>query len=377
MPTWGEQMHKSVLAFFALLASLVAQGPATPRKQPVGGSGQAAAMAESAAAFLATLTSDQRAKVMHPFEDDSARMNWIIWPPPSEHEGVSVAALTAPQRIAFHAMLMSATSGQGYAKSTAIMWLDDILRAEEGGSLANPDPPSEPGAMPARAPPSRSSANYRIVMFAEPGSARWGWMLNGHHLAANFTVVDGAVAFTPLFVGASPQVVPAGPYAGWQVLGHELTRAFALARSLSDEQRRAALMPGAVSNEYFTGRGRKDQLKTVVGIPASKLNAQQQQMLWGLVREFVGSAGDEAAEAKLRSIERDGLDKLHFAWWGSTTDPAQRFMYRIHGPSILIEYVRQGQGSTPVNHVHAIVRDPRNDYGEDWLGKHYREQPHP
>ena len=67
----------------------------------------------------------------------------------------------------------------------------------------------------------------------------------------------------------------------------------------------------------------------------------------------------------------------HCAWWGSTTGPAQRFMYRIHGPSILIEYVRQGQGSRPLNHVHAIVRDPRNDYGEDWLGKHYREQPHP
>ena len=48
-----------------------------------------------------------------------------------------------------------------------------------------------------------------------------------------------------------------------------------------------------------------------------------------------------------------------------------------HGPSILIEYVRQGQRSTPANHVHAIVRDPRNDYGEDWLAKHYREQPHP
>jgi hypothetical protein len=339
-------------------------GPATTQTQHRGVSGQAAAMSESASAFLATLTSSQRAKIIHRFDDDAARTNWSIWPPPSEHEGLLVAVLTPVQRIAFHEMLMSAMSSQGYAKSAGIMWLDDILRAEEAGTLDNPDPVPEPGTAQGQLPPRRSSANYRIVMFGQPGSARWGWMLTGHHLAANFTVVDGRVAFTPLFVGASPQVIKGGPYAGWHVLGHEIVRAFALARSLTDEQRQSAIVSRApATNEFFTGRGRKEQLKTMVGIPASKLSAQQQQLLWGLVHEFVGSANDEAAETQLRSIRRDGLNQLHFAWWGSTTDPAQRFMYRIHGPSILIEYVRQGQGSTPVNHVHAIVRDPRNDYG--------------
>jgi hypothetical protein len=27
-------------------------------------------------------------------------------------------------------------------------------------------------------------------------------------------------------------------------------------------------------------------------------------------------------------------------------------------------------------HVHGITRDPANDYGMDWLGLHYQEQPH-
>jgi hypothetical protein len=257
------------------------------------------------------------------------------------------------------------------------MWLDDILQVEETGRLVSLDPPAKGGIIPDQFPPRRSSANYRIVMFGQPGSARWGWMLTGHHLAANFTVVNGSVSFTPLFVGANPQLVRNGPYAGWRVLGHETVRGFALARSLTEQQRRTAVIPGSVSDELFTGRGRKDQLKAMVGIPASQLSARQQQLLWGLVREFVASAHDEAADAKLQSIQRDGLNQLHFAWWGSTADPAQRFMYRIHGPSILIEYVREGQGSAPLNHVHAIVRDPRNDYAEDWLGKHYQEQPHP
>jgi hypothetical protein len=363
---------------FALLAVVAMHKPATTHAQPAAGSGQAAAMAESASAFLATLTSDQRAKIVHPFEDDAARTGWSNFPPgPGDRDGLMVAFLTPPQRIAFHDMLMAATSSQGYAKSAAIMWLDDILRAEESGGSIVPDQPPERGTAEGQPPPRRSSANYRIVMFGEPGSARWGWMLTGHHLAANFTVVNGAVAFTPLFVGANPQVVRAGPYAGWRVLGHETARGFALARSLTDQQRRTAIVSGAVSDALFTGKGRKDQLKTMVGIPASHLSAQQQQLLWSLVREFVGTAGEEAAAAQLRSIEGDGLEQLHFAWWGSTEDPAQRFMYRVHGPSILIEYVREGNGSRPLNHVHAIVRDPRNDYGEDWLGKHYREQPHP
>ena len=61
---------------------------------------------------------------------------------------------------------------------------------------------------------------------------------------------------------------------------------------------------------------------------------------------------------------------MWFSWRGPL-DPAGRFYYRVHGPRILIEYSRQDE-----NHDHTIVRDPKNDYGEDWLGKHYEEH-HP
>jgi hypothetical protein len=48
-------------------------------------------------------------------------------------------------------------------------------------------------------------------------------------------------------------------------------------------------------------------------------------------------------------------------------------MYRVSGPSVLIDYVRENDNSGGFNHVHAIMRDPRNDYGADWLGRHYQE----
>ncbi len=118
-------MQRRVLVFFAIFASLVMHGSATTQTQRTVASGQAAAMADSASAFLETLTSDQHAKIIRRFDDDAARMNWSIWPPSSEHEGLLIAVLTPPQRIAFHEMLMSAMSSQGYAKSAAVMWLDD------------------------------------------------------------------------------------------------------------------------------------------------------------------------------------------------------------------------------------------------------------
>ena len=93
-----------------------------------------------------------------------------------------------------------------------------------------------------------------------------------------------------------------------------------------------------------------------------------------LVDEYLGDTAEETATTQKAAIAKDGLATPRFGWWGQTDDPGQRFMYRIHGPSILIELTReQNPDGTPANHVHAIVRDPRNDYGEGWLRHHYEE----
>lgn len=341
---------------------------------------QSSAIADAATRFLSSLSADQRALAVLPFEDDAARVNWSNLPGPmAPRHGIALAELSPEQRQAAHGLLIAAMSSQGYGKTAAIMWIDDILRVEEGEWLASASLTPEQRVQREAILASRSSGNYWFVIFGDPGTSRWGWALSGHHLAANFTVVDGQVAFTPLFLGAAPQTVQSGPYAGWSVLQHEIDRGFAMMASLNEAQRDQAVIAAAVTPDLFTGRGRKDSLAAPVGLPASQLDARQQAQLWGLIREFVGDATDEAAAAQMEAIRADGLEQLRLAWWGPTDDPAQRFMYRIHGPSILIEYTREadsrGSGG-PGNHVHAIVRDPRNDYGEDWLGKHYTEHPH-
>ena len=94
------------------------------------------------------------------------------------------------------------------------------------------------------------------------------------------------------------------------------------------------------------------------------------RLLHLLVDEYLQNVEHSAAGAQLDLIEQTGWDQLWFSWRGQV-DIAGRFYYRVHGPRLLIEYSRQNE-----NHDHSIMRDPANDYGEDWLEKHYQEH-HP
>ena len=62
-----------------------------------------------------------------------------------------------------------------------------------------------------------------------------------------------------------------------------------------------------------------------------------------------------------------GWDELRLSWRGSAQDRDAPFYYRVQGARILIECRNSS------NHLHTIVRDPANDYGEAWLGLDYHE----
>jgi hypothetical protein len=107
------------------------------------------------------------------------------------------------------------------------------------------------------------------------------------------------------------------------------------------------------------------------GLSAAQMDAGQQRLLWLLVQEFVANADFDAAEAQLALVQQSWGD-THFAWMGPP-DPTGRYYFRVHAPRILIEYDVQEPLSSNGGHVHAITRDPANDYGMDWLGLHYQE----
>ncbi|MDX1396647.1 MAG: DUF3500 domain-containing protein, partial [Gemmatimonadota bacterium] len=88
--------------------------------------------------------------------------------------------------------------------------------------------------------------------------------------------------------------------------------------------------------------------------------------------QFLENAADEIADAEMDRIHAAGLENLWFAWAGGT-EPGEGHYFRIHGPTVLIEYDNVQGGA---NHVHSVWRDPENDFGDDLLRRHYEEAEH-
>ncbi len=343
----------------------------TPRSSSAAGAAASSErMARAARDFLDALSSQQKIDAEFPFDADSERTRWSNLPASMvERGGVRLGDLTDLQRRRFHDLLRASTSSQGYQKIVGVIRLDEVLHEDASAAVARAE-----RRLPESLLESWTSANYWISFFGRPGDPAWGWLVNGHHLAASFTVVGDRVAFTPLFLGAEPHEIERGLEAGWRVLANEGERGWQLLQALDEGQRTAALLGGEIPGDVLTGPGRKGSLSEFSGIPASALGDGQRALLWQVVEEFAANADHGAANAQLEKIRADGLDALHFAWIGPADDRSARYYYRVHGPSVLIEYiVEEGVGGNAANHVHSVMRDPGNDYGEDWLGRHYEE----
>lgn len=326
-------------------------------------------MSQAAQSLIATLDAEQRESALASLDSDD-RGTWSNLPILMMHTpGLLVEDMNDEQRKALHALLRASMSSQGYGKAASIMWLDDVLRDIEHRSL-DVDPEAAENPFRQAMADTRSSGNYALAFYGEPGDDNWGWKLTGHHLAANFTVSEGRVSFTPTFLGSNPMAVESGPYAGRMVLPHEGQRGIDLMQSLSADQEKTALLDAEVPADIFEGPGRRASLSKFEGLRAGDLSDDQMRLLRILVLEYTGNVDHEAAAAQLEIIEKAGWDELWFSWRGPV-DATKAFYYRVHGPRLLIEYTRQNE-----NHDHSIMRDPENDYGEDWLEHHYKEH-HP
>ena len=321
-------------------------------------------MSKAAKAFVLTLDEEQKKTAVFQL-DDKGRTTWsnlpIIMVRPG---GLLIDEMNSEQRIAVHRLMRASMSSQGYGKFSSIMQLEDQAHLDAMAELDRAgDGSPERRAFAA----SYDSQNYAVSVFGQPGDPHWGWKIAGHHAAANFTVSEGRVGFTPTFLGSHPMAIQSGKYAGYMALPNEGNRGLELMLSLDKGQQKAALLADEKPRDVVEGPGRRSSLKEFEGLKADRLSQEQARLLRVLVAEYVGNSDFDSADTQMALIAETGWDELWFSWRGPA-DPAGRFYYRVHGPRILIEYSRQNE-----NHDHTIVRDPKNDYGEDWLWQHYEE----
>jgi hypothetical protein len=343
-----------------LLACCLAAAPVAAVQQDV-----IAAMRDAANEFLASLSPEMRGQATFPMDDEERKL-WSNLPATMfERKGAAFGEMSEKQRILAHKLIQSPLSSQGYLKAAGIMRIDEILQGY--ASRSRPD-----------AEPRFGQRLYWIGVFGDPSTdGPWGWQLDGHHLALNFTVVGGALSVTPAFLGSDPAEIRRELDSGFYVQVKEDVRGRRLFESLDASQREVALLEGETPSDVIAGPGRAGRLKKIRGLAASDMSPHQRHLLMQLLDEYLHNLEPDLASVQATRIEAEGLGKLHFSWSG--TAAGKPYYYRIHGPTVLIEFDNNyppGRSSGPVNHIHTVWRDAVRDYGEDLLRRHYEESPH-
>lgn len=342
---------KPTFAHFSLIALFLSSPPASAHDP-------AAAMAEAASNLLAALDEAQRETATYEIRDPE-RTNWHFIPKPFEGEGrrggLPLRDMRQEQRALAFALLSSGLSHRGFAQATTIMSLERVLwELENQSERRNPE-------------------MYYVSIFGKPGDRAWGWRVEGHHLSLNFAVADGRiVAATPNFFATNPGEVKDGPRKGLRVLEDEEEVARGLVKSLDEAQRKAAVIETAAPKDILTeAKPQVDPFENK-GIAAGKLTAAQQKTLRELIDVYVHRLRPELAEADLKKIEAAGFDQIVFAWAGGL-ERGQGHYYRVQGPTFLLEYCNV---QNDANHVHAVWRDFKGDFGRDILREHLASSPH-
>lgn len=329
------------LSRFALIAAASFQLLAGPVEDMSGAAGN----------FLAALNADQRAKVTFAFDADE-RENWHFIP--KERKGVTLKELEPAQKTLALALLSSALSHEGYLKATTIMTLERILQDIEGPKRTFP----------------RDPELYHVSIFGAPApKGTWGWRFEGHHLSVNLTIVNGKlISGSPTFFGANPAEVRTVSRAGLRVLGNEEDFARQLVQSLDEKQRAVAVVDSKAPDDILTANKRIADLGAPKGLPLGKLNKSQQATAKQLLNEYAGRLRGELAAADLKEIQKAGWDNIVFAWAGGL-NKGDRHYYRLHGPTFLLEY---DNTQNDANHVHAVWRELKGDFGRDLLAEHLK-----
>jgi hypothetical protein len=314
---------------------------------------------QSAKAFLASLSKEDRKKTVFPVDD----IEWRKWD--NRHfyvrQGVGFDKMTKGQRELAFNLLRTSLSARGLKQTQDIMKLNGTLaeltqRFDEYGQWL-----------------------YWITIMGEPSATKpWGWQLDGHHVVINYFVLGDQVVMSPVFMGSEPVKAESGKFKGTIVSQDEQNKGLAFINVLNKVQRAKAIVASEKRPTNTVAESFKDnQVLDYIGIKCNELDKMQKEQLLDLINVYVGNMAKGHAKVKLTEVKKH-LDGTYFGWMGGT-DKDSVFYYRIQSPVILIEFDHQrpvalNRSSIPTRqHTHTVVRTPNgNDYGKDLLRQHYK-----
>jgi len=303
----------------------------------------AASMSNAGKAFVASLDKSQREKVLEELTS-AERKKWTNLPQRSGNGGVALGKCNEEQIKAFCDLMATLLSKEGYDKICHIMLADDQLL--DGG---NPRP-------------GFGTEDFFVVLFGEPSASEpWGFQLDGHHLGLNLSIHGDKITLAPSHTGAQPIKFKIGDKE-IRPLAAENDIAFKLVGSLSDDQRKSAILSDAKGN-LAAGPG-NDQIPKLNGLSCDTFTEPQRKLLEQLIVQWVGILPTEPATLRMDALKQEFSD-MKFGWRGGTAN-GDAIYYSVQSPTLLIEYAAQ---DPQANHIHTIYRDPTNAYGNQLMGQ--------
>jgi Protein of unknown function (DUF3500) len=339
--------------------------PLTPAEP--GEEAPVAAMVAAATDLLAALDDDGRKQIS--FAVDAPE--WQTWANPEFMQfdtGLRLEFQPADVQEKALALVRASLSPEGHRLTTAMMQINGFLGEVVGLETV------------------LGEFSYNIALYGDPDlRAPWGWQLFGHHAAVNCLVVEGRMQLSPVFLGAEPDEIDAGPHAGLTApFTDRIELGTALMAALTHEQRAQATVyaqmvdpampPGRVhpgDERHLAGAFQDNRVIPPEGVRVAELSDEAQRLVLQIAETFVRLLPEGPRAARMREIEAY-LEETTFSWIGGHA-PGDVFYYRVQSPVLIAELdhhcgVFLDYDTPQPFHVHTVLRTPHgNDYGRAWV----------
>ena len=157
--------------------------------------------------------------------------------------------------------------------------------------------------------------------------------------------------------GSNPAVALSGSRKGLRNLADIQGPAKELILSLTEDQRKEAIVSLDVPEVTTTPNSAQPQASTPEGISSGRLDAHQRETITRLVQVYYDNFPAPIKADVLEQLAR-GQHSFHFAWFGPA-DPTQPHAFRVHGPTFFIDF---NDKQNSVNHIHTFYRSLLGDF---------------
>ncbi|WP_461173281.1 DUF3500 domain-containing protein [Arthrobacter sp. Z1-9] len=323
-----------------------------------------AGMVAAARKLLDAVTLEQASRLSYTVDAPE----WQSWANPEfmQHDtGLRLDELEGPVRDAVFAVVEASLSPEGFELVRNLLRINGFL-----GELVE-------------LPLLMNEYSYNFALYGDPSETEpWGWQLFGHHAALNCLVAGTQLVISPVFMGAEPDVIDAGPYQGVAVFKERIALARELMAALPAGLRADATMYEAMvdpampegrihagDERHLGGCFQDNRVIPYEGILVADMPAEARAILDAVVDDFIAYLPDGPRAARRREIQ-EHYGESFFSWIGGW-EGQEAFYFRLQSPVVVLELdhhtgVFLSNDEPAPFHMHTVVRTPNgNDYGRE------------